>query len=214
MVMRQLQRKKVGVGAGTIKNALVPAYFIHKKPIRFYMQLPVRFPLSFEGMVTTMLGQLFLVKQKHDYCFQLLHIVAAMFHLSQITAKLSGKSGITHLYPQLSEKVFRILGVKYFLSPFRLLYGFTGQGIGTFSTERQALLMGHPGQCHAAEVGYRQPHFRKHGCRFILDDRVNSGTNIVIGRHRSSPCFQYCSSHEHKVNLISNTGIEGSHGLI
>ena len=167
--------KKVGVGAGTNKKRTRSRLtFIHKKPIRFYMQLSVRFPLSFEGMVTTMLGQLFLVKQKHDYCFQLLHIVAAMFHLSQITAKLSGKSGITHLYPQLSEKVFRILGVKYFLSPFRLLYGFTGQGIGNIVAEGQALFMGHPGQCHAAEVGHRQPHFRKHDCRFILDDRVNS----------------------------------------
>lgn len=95
--MRLLQRKKIGMGAGTIKNALILAYFIHKKPIRFYMQLPVWFPLSFEGMVTTMLRQWFLIKQKHDYRFQLLHIVAAMFHLSQITAKLSGKSGVTHL---------------------------------------------------------------------------------------------------------------------
>ena len=95
--MRLLQRKKIGMGASTIKNALILAYFIHKKPIRLYMQLPVWFPLSFEGMVTTMLRQWFLIKQKHDYRFQLLHIVAAMFHLSQITAKLSGKSGVTHL---------------------------------------------------------------------------------------------------------------------
>ena len=70
--MRLLQRKKIGMGAGTIKNALILAYFIHKKPIRFYMQLPVWFPLSFEGMVTTMLRQWFLIKQKHDYRFQLI----------------------------------------------------------------------------------------------------------------------------------------------
>ncbi len=50
------------MSAGAIKNAIVPAYFIHKKPIRFYMQLPVWFPLTFEGMITTTLGQLFLIK--------------------------------------------------------------------------------------------------------------------------------------------------------
>ena len=80
---------------------------------------------------------------------------------------------VKHSYPQLAETIFRILGVKYFLSPFRFLYDFTSQCIGNILAERQALSAGHPGQCHTAEVGYRQPHFRKRRRRFSFDDRIN-----------------------------------------
>lgn len=211
--MRLLQRKKVGMSTGTIKNAIVPAYFIHKKPIRFYMQLPVWFPLTFEGMITTNLGQLFLIKQKHNYRFQLLHIVAAMFHLSQITAELSGKSGITHLYPQLPEKVLRILGVKYFLSPLRFLYGFTGQGIGNFLTERKALFSSNSRQRHTQCIRNSKPPIRKDGTGFVLDDRINSGTNNGVGRHIFSP-FEKCSPNVRIVKYHAALSRRECHGLI
>ena len=211
--MRQLQGKEVSVGAGTVKNAIVTTYFVHKKPIRFYMQLPVRFPLAFEGMITTLLGQRFLIKQKQDYCLQLLPIVAAMFHLFQITTKLSGKSGITHSDTQLPKEVIRILGVKYFLSPFRFLYGFAGQRIGNIISERQTLFMSDPGQHHAADVGNSQPHSRKHRRGLVLDYRINPGTDIIVGRHSYSPCLQYCSSIEQQVNPAINGGKGGRHGL-
>ena len=211
--MRQLQRKKVGMGAGSGKEAFIALNGIHKQPVRFNMQLPMWFPATFKGVIPVSCGKRFFLTQKQGhYLFEFFHIIAALRNTLHIALEMRGVDRFQHLYAQLSEK---IIGIFCIVKSLTLFNGFQGLAcflIGNFLAERQALFMGHPGQRHAAEVGNRQSHFRKHGCCFILDNRVNSGANIIIGGHRASPCFHYCSPHGHKVNV--NTDMEGRHGLV
>ena len=197
--MRLLQRKQISVSAGSIKDALITAYFVDQQPVWLDMQLPVRLPTAFKSMISQLGREVLFIEQKQNNRFQLVCIVASLLRLSQISPKLRGKSCCSHLNSQLPEKVCRILRMMKSFAPFNGFQSLTGFLIGNLRSERQALFSGNLGQHHAAGIGNRQPHPRQHGGGFPLNGGIDTGTNIIIGRHSVSPSFIDCSSLGHNV---------------
>lgn len=86
--MRQLQRKKVGMGAGSGEKAVIIRNLVNQQPVRLNMQLPFGLPFSFEGMVFICLRKRPLIKQDKLYHrLQLFHVVTAFFNTFNVFLK-------------------------------------------------------------------------------------------------------------------------------
>ena len=212
--MRLLQRKKVGMSAGSGKKALLPGNLVNQQPVRFNVQLPFRLPFSSERMVFVFWRKRSLIQQDELYHFlQFFHVVTAFFNALNVLLKKGREYGLKHLYAQLPEHIIRILGVMQTFPIINRLERLSGFLIGYFQAERQTLFKSHSGQRHAAEIGYRQPHGCQYSGGFLLDGGVNAGANIVVGRNDCPPVFRKCSSIEHKVNSTLNEERGRRHGL-
>ena len=103
--MRQLQRKKVGMGAGSGEKAVIIRNLVNQQPVRLNMQLPFGLPFSFEGMVFICLRKRPLIKQDKLYHrLQLFHVVTAFFNALNVLLKRGREYGLKHLYAQLPEQ--------------------------------------------------------------------------------------------------------------
>ncbi len=101
--MRQLQRKKVCMSAGSGKKALIIRNLVNQKPVRLNMQLPFGFPFSFEGMVFICLRKWPLIKQDKLYhSLQLFHVVTAFFNTLNVFLKRCREYRLKHLYEVVS----------------------------------------------------------------------------------------------------------------
>ena len=108
--MRLLQRKQISVSAGSGKKTFFPINGIDKEPVRFYMQLPVWFPASLQGMILVIgWNRSFFRKKQINDLFQLVHVVTTLRDFFHISFEMCGVDRDKHLYPQLPEKVCRIL---------------------------------------------------------------------------------------------------------
>ena len=103
--MRLLQRKKVGMSAGSGKKALLPGNLVNQQPVRFNVQLPFRLPFSSERMVFVFWRKRSLIQQDELYHFlQFFHVVTAFFNALNVLLKRGREYGLKHLYAQLPEQ--------------------------------------------------------------------------------------------------------------
>ena len=116
--MRQLQRKKVSVSAGSGKKTFFTINGINKKPIRFNMQFSMWFPASFKGMILVSCGKRFFLTQKQvHHLFEFFHIITALRNTFCITLEMCGVDRLQHLNAQLSEKVIGVFCVVKSFTP-------------------------------------------------------------------------------------------------
>jgi hypothetical protein len=184
-----LHAEEIGMCAGTFEDAKFSIGFVHKEPIGFHVQFPAMLPCALQRMILVLRRQWSLRKQKSDGTFQLLHVFPAPFAFFDVTTKLRGIDGRKHLYTQLLEKVFRILGVKHVLAAIRFFHSYPRQLIRLRVSERQAPLMGYSGQRHSAHIGDRQAHRGEHLGSFTFYSRVNPGAYKITGWHGLPPCL-------------------------
>ena len=86
--MRLLQRKKVGMSAGSGKKALLPGNLVNQQPVRFNVQLPFRLPFPPERMVFVFWRKRSLIQQDELYHFlQFFHVVTAFFNALNVLLK-------------------------------------------------------------------------------------------------------------------------------
>ena len=183
---------------GTCKNTGSINNFIHKQPIRLDMQFTKAFPVVPQRMVFVDRGQYFFLQQQPDDSFECINVVTALLHFPDVTLELGRINRREHLYAQLVEKIIGILGMVQFLTTINLSHGLLRQGIGDLIIKGQPLFACDPCQNHTTGIRHGKPHGRKDAGGFCLDNRVDSGANIIIGRPGMPPCFSKCSSSEHK----------------
>ena len=207
-----LQRENIGMSSGSGKKTFIAVNTVYKQPVRLNMQFPMVFPASFQRMVSIFFRQRSLIlKQQINSFLQFIKIISTLRDLFHITLEVRGIKRIKHLYSQLPEKVFSILGP---VKPFPLFNGlqrFTGLLI-RFCRKRKTLINGNSGHHHTKSIRSGQSPVGKNGTGLFLDGRVNSGANNNIGRHILSP-FQYCSPDVPSVKFTTRIDRRASHAF-
>lgn len=211
--MRQLQRKKIGMSAGSGKDNSISNNLVNKEPVPFNMKFPIMFPYTFELVIFISGGKNCLSEQQRHCSLELWHIFAAIFRFLEITLELRGIIRLTHLTSQLSEKIIKIFRVMNIFTSVYLFQRFPCQGIGDFLAERQALFTGDSRQRHAQCIGNGKSPIRKNGAGCVLDGRINSGANNGVSRHIFSP-FGKCSPNVRVVKSRMALNRGECHGLI